>query len=308
MKKYNIAIVGPLGVVGRKIRNILEERDFPINKIKLLGSERNKNKKVLFRGQEIYTKVAEEGAFTGVDIVFFCAGNQVSKELGPIAVEEGALVIDNSSAWRMDPQVPLIIPEVNPEDLSWHKGIIANPNCSSTQMLVALKPIDDKYNIKRVVVSTYQAVSGTGKDAIDELNQQVLEYINDKEISYSIYPHQILFNVLPHIDDFLDTGYTKEEMKMIDESKKILDEDINITATTVIHTIVSGHTESINIETKFPINIKELIELFNYSKGIKILDNPKDNLYPMPINSTDRDEVFIGRIRKDNSIDNGVNL
>lgn len=308
MKYYNIAIVGPLGVVGRKITHILEERNFPINKIKLLGTETNKNKEVLFKGKKIYTEIADDGSFSDVDLVFFCAGNKVSKNLAPIAVDEGALVIDNSSEWRMDPKVPLIIPEVNHYDLYWHSGIIANPNCSSIQMLMALKPIHDKYRIKRVIVSTYQAVSGTGKDAIDELNQQILDYINNKVISNSVYPHQISFNILPHIDDFLDSGYTKEEMKMINETHKILDRNINITATTVRIPVISGHSESINIETKLPIDIDDLKELLSKSKGIKVLDNPGDNLYPMPINSVDKDDVFIGRIRKDYSVVNGINM
>lgn len=308
LREYNVAIVGPLGVVGRKITHILAERNFPINKIKLLGTEANKNKEVIFKGRSIYTQVAKKGAFKDVDIAFFCAGNEVSKKLGPIAIDEGALVIDNSSAWRMDPNTPLVIPEVNPQDLHWHKGLIANPNCSTTQMLVVLKPIHHKYKIKRVVVSTYQAVSGTGKNAIDELDSQILDYVNHQDISNYVYPHQIAFNILPHIDDFLSTGYTKEEMKMIDETKKILDKDIKITATTVRIPVFSSHSESINIETERPIDLEEVKKLLDNSKGIKVLDSPKDNLYPMPINSVDRDEVFVGRIRKDYSVDNGINL
>lgn len=308
MKAYNIAIVGPMGVVGRKVTKILEERKFPIKKIKLLGTERNKGKEIIFNGEKIYTEVAKEGAFKDVDIAFFCVGSEVSKTLAPIAIEEGALVIDNSSAWRMDPEVPLIIPEVNPEDLLWHKGLIANPNCSTTQMLVVLKPIHDKYRIKRVVVSTYQAVSGTGKDAIEELNNQVLDYVNNRDMVNSVYPYQIAFNVIPHIDSFLDTGYTKEEMKMIDETKKILDENIRITATTVRIPVLNGHSESINIETGLPVDLEELKELLNNSKGIKVLDNPEETLYPMPINSVDQDEVFVGRIRRDFSVENGINL
>lgn len=308
MNKYNVAIVGPLGVVGREIAKILEERNFPINKIKLLGTEANKNKEIIFKDKKVYTEVADKGAFIDVDIAFFCAGNEVSKSLGPIAVKEGALVIDNSSAWRMDPNTPLIVPEVNSGALHYHKGIIANPNCSTTQMLVALKPIHDKYQINRIVVSTYQAVSGTGKDAIDELNQQVFDYVNNYDLNSSIYPHQIAFNILPHIDDFLDTGYTKEEMKMIDETKKILGENIEITATTVRVPVFTGHSESINIETENTIDIDELKELLNSSKGIKVVDNIKENIYPLPINCVNKDEVFVGRIRKDFSIKNGINL
>lgn len=308
MKNYNVAIVGPLGVVGRQLANILEERDFPIKQIKLLGTSRNQGKEMKFRGKKVYTEVAKKGAFKDVDIAFFCVGGEVSKELAPIAMEEGAIVIDNSSAWRMDPDIPLIVPEVNPEDLQWHTGIIANPNCSSTQMLVVLKPIHDKYKIKRVVVSTYQAVSGTGKDAIDELNNQASDYVLNKDITNSVYPHQILFNALPHIDSFLDTGYTKEEMKMINETKKILDKDIKVTATTVRVPVVSGHSESVNIETELPMDIEEVKALLNNSPGIQVLDNPKDNIYPLAIHCVDKDEVFVGRIRSDYSIENGINI
>lgn len=308
MKNYNIAVVGPLGVVGQQVINILAQRNFPIDELKLLGTKNNRGNKVSFKDKTIYTEVTNKGASKDIDIAFFCVNNEVSKTLAPIAVDEGAVVIDNSSAWRMDLNVPLVIPEVNPHDLYWHRGIIANPNCSSTQMLVVLKPIHDKYRIKRVVVSTYQAVSGTGKDAISELNRQVLDYIFNNAITNSVYPHQILFNILPHIDTFLDDGYTKEEMKMIDETKKILDKNIDITATTVRIPVFRGHSESVNIETELPIDIEDLTNLLNTSRGIKVLDNPKDNVYPMPIHCENTDEVFVGRIRKDYSIPNGVNM
>lgn len=308
MKSYNIAIVGPMGMVGRKITSILAERDFPINKLKLLGTEKNKGKKVTFKERTIYTEVAKKGAFKDVDIAFFCAGNEVSKDLAPIAIEEGALVIDNSSRWRMDPKIPLVVPEVNPEDLDWHQGLVANPNCSTIQMLVVLKPIHRRYGIKRVVVSTYQAVSGTGKRAIDELNSQVEDYISKNRLTNSVYPYQILFNALPHIDSFLDTGYTKEEMKMIDETKKILGKDIQVTATTVRIPVFTGHAESVNVETKLPMDIDDLTTILNYSKGIKVLDYPGENIYPIPINCAGKDHVFVGRIRKDYSIENGVNM
>ncbi len=308
MRTYNVAIVGPLGVVGEKVRSILIERNFPINKIKFLGTFKNRDKAIYFNDEVILTEVAEEGAFTQIDIAFFCVNSQVSKYLAPIAVKEGAIVIDNSSAWRMEEDVPLIIPEVNPQDLQYHKGIISNPNCSTTQMLVPLKPLHDIYKIKRIVVSTYQSVSGTGKNAIEELYNQALDYCLDKPISNSVYPYQILFNTLPHIDDFLDNGYTKEEMKMVNETRKILDKNIQVTATTVRIPVFNGHSESVNIQTEKPIYLDEVKKILKKAKGVKLIDETKSNLYPMPIFSEGKDDVFVGRIRKDFSIENGLNL
>lgn len=308
MKTYNVAVVGPLGVVGKKLTSILQERNFPINKIKFLGTHRNKGKEIEFNNEIFFAEVAEKGAFKDVDIAFFCVDSSVSKELAPIAVNENAIVIDNSSAWRMDKDVPLVIPEVNPEDLKYHKGLIANPNCSTIQMLVPLKPIHDLYNIKRIVVSTYQAVSGTGKDAINELHNQVLSYFSDEPILNSVYPHQILFNLLPHIDDFLENGYTKEEMKMVNETKKILDENIEVSSTTVRVPVFNCHSESVNIETEKAISPEEVIEILNKTKGVKVVDDPKSNLYPMPIYVDGEDDVFVGRIRRDLSIKNGINM
>lgn len=308
MKTYNVAVVGPLGVVGRKLISILQERNFPINKIKFLGTHRNKGKEIEFNNEIFFAEVAEKGAFKDVDIAFFCVDSSVSKELVPIAVNENAIVIDNSSAWRMDKDVPLVIPEVNPEDLKHHKGLIANPNCSTIQMLVPLKPIHDIYNIKRIVVSTYQAVSGTGKDAINELHNQVLSYFSDEPILNSVYPHQILFNLLPHIDDFLENGYTKEEMKMVNETKKILDENIEVSSTTVRVPVFNCHSESVNIETEKAISPEEVREILNKTKGVKVVDDPKSNLYPMPIYVDGEDDVFVGRIRRDLSIKNGINM
>lgn len=308
MKEYNVAIVGPLGTVGKYLTNLLVQRNFPVKEIKFLGTEVNKGKEIKFKDKIFYTEVAEEGAFKDVDIAFFCVGNEVSKFLAPIAISEGAIVIDNSSAWRMDPTVPLIIPEVNPEDIYSHMGLIANPNCSTTQMLVALKPIHDEFKIKRIVVSTYQAVSGTGKEAIDELNNQLTQYLNNEPIATRVYPYQILFNALPHIDNFLDNGYTKEEMKMVNETKRILDKHIEVTATTVRIPVFRGHSESVNIETIHPMNISKLKSILEKSPGIKVINDPESNLYPMPIQCEDRDEVFVGRIRKDYTVPNGVNM
>lgn len=308
LKTYNVAIVGPLGAVGRQVASLLAERNFPINKISLLGTENNRGKEVIFKDEIIYTEVASKEAFKEIDLAFFCVGNEVSKSLAPIAIEEGAIVIDNSSAWRMDPDVPLVIPEVNPEAVDSHNGLISNPNCSTIQMLVALKPVHDAYRVRRVVVSTYQAVSGTGKDAIDELNDQAKDYVNNNLVSYSVYPHQILFNVIPHIDTFLHSGYTKEEMKMVNETQKILGRNIDVTATAVRIPVFRGHSESVNIETELPVDINYLKYLLRQSPGIKVIDNPELNLYPMPINCQDKDYVFVGRIRKDYSISNGINM
>lgn len=308
LKTYNVAIVGPLGAVGQQVTSLLTQRNFPINKIKLLGTETNSGKEVIFKDETIFTEIACEGAFKEIDLAFFCVGNEVSKTLAPIAISEGAIVIDNSSAWRMDPSVPLVIPEVNPKDVDSHMGLISNPNCSSIQMLVALKPIHDVYRIKRVVVSTYQAVSGTGKDAIDELSKQAFDYVNNNPVLNEVYPHVILFNALPHIDSFLDTGYTKEEMKLVNETKKILDKDIEVTATTVRIPVFRGHSESVNIETKLPIDINYAKYLLSQSPGIKVIDEPKSNLYPMPIDCMDKNHVFVGRIRKDYSVENGINM
>lgn len=308
MNAYNIAIVGPMGAVGKEVAKILIEQNFPIKSIQLLGTAANKGRKVNFNDETIYTKEAREEAFKGVDIAFFCVEAEISKILAPIAIREGAVVIDNSSAWRMEADIPLIVPEVNSESLKNHKGIIANPNCSTIQMLVPLKPIHDKYKIKRIVVSTYQAVSGTGKNAIDELNAQTKAYVNGSEIENSVYPYQILFNAIPHIDSFMENGYTKEEMKMVNETNKILDKNIRVNATTVRIPVVRGHSESINIETEFPFEIEDMKELLKSKKGIIVMDNPKEELYPMPLFAADTNDVYVGRIRKDFTVDNGLNM
>ena len=263
---------------------ILIERNFPIQSIKLLGTSANKGRKINFNDKIIYTKEAREGAFEGVDIAFFCVEAEISKILAPIAISEGAVIIDNSSAWRTEPDIPLIVPEVNSESLKNHKGLIANPNCSTIQMLVPLKPIHDKYKIKRIVVSTYQAVSGTGKNAIDELNTQAKAYVNEKEIANFVYPYQILFNAIPHIDSFIEN------------------------ATTVRIPVFRGHSESINIETELAFEIEDIKKLLKSSKGIAVIDDPKEYLYPMPLYATDTDDVYVGRIRKDFTVDNGLNM
>lgn len=308
MKKYNVAVVGALGAVGHEMIKTLEQRNFPISKLKPLDISANKNKEVIFNGKKVLVEVAEKGAFNDVDIALFSAGGDASKALAPIAVEENAIVIDNSSAWRMDSAVPLVVPEVNPEDLRWNKGLIANPNCSTIQMVVALKPIHDLYSIKRIVVSTYQAISGTGQKAIDELNQQVKAFVNEKDIISRVYPYPIAFNALPHIDIFMDNGYTKEEMKMVNETKKILCENIKVSATAVRIPVFRSHSESINIETEKSMDIDSIRKLLESSPGITVQDRPETNTYPLAINAAGKDDVFIGRIRKDHTIENGLNM
>lgn len=308
MKKYNVAVVGALGAVGQEMIKTLEQRNFPVNKLIPMDMPSNKGKEVIFKGEKVLVEVAEKGAFKAVDIALFSAGGDASLILAPIAAEEKAIVIDNSSAWRMDPEVPLVVPEVNPEDLDWNKGIIANPNCSTIQMLVALKPIHDEYVIKRIIVSTYQAVSGTGQKAIDELDQQTRDYAGGKELSSSVYPHQICFNAIPHIDVFMDNDYTKEEMKMVNETKKMLDENIKVSATTVRVPVFRCHSESINVETEKEMHIPDVIKLLKAAPGIIVEDDPAANIYPLAINAVGKDDVYIGRIRKDFSVENGLNM
>jgi len=308
MKKYNVAVVGALGAVGQEMIKTLEQRNFPINRLKPLDIASNKGKEVIFKGEKVLVEVGEKGAFEDIDIALFSAGGDASLALAPIAVAEKAVVIDNSSAWRMDPTVPLVVPEVNPEDLDWNKGLIANPNCSTIQMLVALKPIHDEYTIKRIVVSTYQAVSGSGQKAIDELSQQAKDYASNKDMVNNVYPYQIAFNAIPHIDVFMDNGYTKEEMKMVNETKKILDENIKVSATTVRIPVFRCHSESINIETEKDIDLDNVLKLLNAAPGITVEDCPENNIYPIAIKVVGNDDVYIGRIRKDFSIENGLNM
>jgi len=308
MKKYNVAVVGALGAVGQEMIRTLEQRAFPINRLIPMDIPANKGKEVDFKGGKVLVEVAEKGAFEDVDIALFSAGGDASLILAPIAAAEKAVVIDNSSAWRMDPQVPLVVPEVNPEDLDKHKGIIANPNCSTIQMLVALKPIHDKYVIKRIVVSTYQAVSGTGQKAMDELDRQARDYVAGKEITSSVYPHQICFNILPHIDVFMDNDYTKEEMKMVNETHKMLDENIKVSATTVRVPVFRSHSESINVETEKEVNAADVVKLLKAAPGVKVEDDPSSCTYPLAINAVGKDDVYVGRLRKDFSVENGLNM
>jgi aspartate-semialdehyde dehydrogenase len=308
-EKYTFAVVGATGAVGNEMISILEERDFPIENVRFFASERSEGILLKFKGQDIPVETLKEDSFYGIDIALFSAGAERSKIWAPIAVRSGCVVIDNSSQWRMNPDVPLVVPEVNPHDLKWHKGIIANPNCSTIQMVVPLKPIHDIAKIKRIVVTTFQSVSGTGKKAMDELLQQTVALLNFKDIEIKVYPHQIAFNVLPHIDKFLENGYTKEEMKMVNETKKIMgDSSIKITATTVRVPVFRGHSESVNIETEKKITAEEVRELLIKSQGVVVVDNPEKNEYPLPIYVSGKNEVFVGRIREDESIENGINM
>lgn len=304
MKSYNVAVVGATGMVGRKMLEVLAEMDFPVNQLYPMASARSKGKTITWKDQEyVVEELCDEAFDKDIDIALFSAGGSTSERFAPVAAKKGVIVIDNSSAWRMDPEVPLVVPEVNPEDLKAHKGIIANPNCSTIQAMVALKPIYDAYGIKRVVYSTYQAVSGSGVKGYKDLENGVAGEPNQ------FYPHPIAFNCLPHIDDFLENGYTKEEMKMINETHKILhDDSIRVTATTVRVPVYYSHSESINIETEKPFEIEEIKALYEKAPGCILKDDPKHNVYPLAIEAAGTNDVYVGRIRRDFSTENGINL
>lgn len=315
MKNYNVAILGATGAVGQEFLDLIKERNFPFANLKLLASSRSAGKIITFMGKDYTVEEATDDSFKNIDIALF-AGGSASTKFAPAAVKHGAIVIDNSSAFRMDPEVPLIVPEVNPEDITKHKGIIANPNCSTIIMAMALKPLYNFAKIKRIVVSTYQAVSGAGKEAIDELNNQVQAFVENKPTEATILPsaslpkhYQIAFNVIPQIDAFLEDGYTKEEMKMVHETHKIFnDYNIGITATTIRIPVYRSHSESINIEFENEISVEQAKKLLAAFPGVIVQDNPKEQLYPMPLFTSSQNEVFVGRIRKDDSIPNGLNL
>ncbi len=311
MKKtaYTVAVVGATGAVGTEMIQILEERGFPVGELIPLASARSEGNEVTFRGQDIPVKILQSDSFKGVDLALFSAGASVSTEFGPIAVKAGAIVVDNSSAWRMDPTVPLVVPEVNALALDKHQGLIANPNCSTIQMVVALKPLHDAVRIKRIVVTTFQSVSGTGKEAMEELAEQSRKLLGLGEAFAEVYPHQIAFNCLPHIDEFLPSGYTKEEMKMVHETQKIFgDSSIQVTATTVRVPVFVCHAESVNIETERKLSANEARALLSVAPGVKVYDDPTRNIYPLPIDVVGTDDVYVGRVREDESIPNGLNL
>ena len=304
MKKLSIAVVGATGMVGRTFLKVLEEEKLPVENYCLFASARSAGKKLTFMGKEYTVEELNENSFDrGIDIALFSAGGSTSEKYAPIAASKGCVVIDNSSAWRMDKNVPLVVPEVNPEDIKRNKGIIANPNCSTIQAMVALKPLDDKYKIKRIVYSTYQAVSGAGLGGWNDLENGL------KGEKPTKFPHPIANNCLPHIDVFLPNGYTKEEMKMVNETHKILDrDDIRITATTVRVPVFNSHSESINVEFYNQFDLKELVQTLKDAPGVVVQDDPENNVYPMAINATGTNETYVGRIRRDESVESGVNL
>lgn len=304
MKKANLAIVGATGMVGRTFLKVLEEKKFPINNIYLFASKKSAGKSVNFLGRDIIVEELNHDSFKrDIDIALFSAGGEISKEYAPIARENGVVVVDNSSAWRMDKDIPLVVPEANPEALKNHGGIIANPNCSTIQVMPILKVLQDKYGLKRVVYSTYQAVAGAGKKGLDDLEN------NLQGKPSTNFPHQIAFNALPHIDVFLENGYTKEEEKMINETKKILNlPDLKVTATCVRIPVKFGHGVSVNVELERPFELEDVVKAFEEKEGVIVQNDGKNKVYPMPITAQDTDEVYVGRIRRDDTVDNGLNL
>ena len=313
MKKYRVAILGATGAVGQEFLNLIEERKFPFAELRLLASSRSAGKKIAFMGKEYTVQETTADSFEGIDIALF-AGGAASKEFAPHAVKAGAVVIDNSSAFRMDPAVPLVVPEVNPEAIKKHKGIIANPNCSTIIMVMVLKPLYDLAKIRRIVVSTYQAVSGAGKEGMAELEQQVAALSTGKEPTANILPvgklpkhYQIAFNLIPQIDVFMDNLYTKEEMKMIDETKKIMeDESLRITATTVRVPVYRSHAESVNVEFESEVSLDAARKALAAFPGVVLRDNPSEQEYPMPLFTSGKTDVKVGRLRRDESADNAL--
>jgi aspartate-semialdehyde dehydrogenase len=309
--KYNVAVVGATGAVGEQMREVLEEREFPVGELRLLASERSAGQFLPFRGRQIRVEILDEDSFEDIDIGLFSAGGGVSAKFAPAAVNTGAVVVDNTAYFRMEPDVPLVVPEVNAKAIGDYKkrGVIANPNCSTIQMVVALKPIHDAARIKRVVVSTYQSTSGAGRQAMEELGHQVAALLNGQEIKMQKFPHQIAFNCIPHIDAFVDGGYTKEELKMINETRRILDEpSLAITATTVRVPVFCGHSESVNVETEKKLTAADVKAILREAPGIIVADDPANNVYPMAIDAVGKDATYVGRIREDNSMPNAINL
>jgi aspartate-semialdehyde dehydrogenase len=315
-KLFNVAVVGATGAVGEQIIRLLEARNFPIKELKLLSSARSAGVKIAFKGQEVVVQEATPDSFQGVDLALFSAGGDVTKALAPHAVEAGAICIDNTSAYRMDPDTPLVVPEVNVEKINEHKGIIANPNCSTIQMVAALKPLYDRYGISRIIVSTYQAVSGAGAKAINEMLRQSKEVLAGNEAKPDILPvgslpvkHQIAFNAIPQIDKFLDNGFTNEEMKMILETKKIMgDESIEVTATCVRIPVVYGHSESVYVELKEDFDMEDVRTLLANAPGIVLVDNPAEQQYPLATDAAGKLETFVGRVRRDLSNPKALNM
>jgi aspartate-semialdehyde dehydrogenase len=310
-KTFNVAVAGATGAVGQTMIKVLEERDFPVREIRFLASERSEGKELSFKAEKVRVRKLDHDSFDGVDIAIFSAGGDRSLTFAPSAVRAGAVVVDNSNAWRMDPEIPLVVPEVNPHAVSGYKakGIIANPNCSTIQMVVALKPLYDYARIKRIVVSTYQAVSGTGQKAIVELEDQVRAWAEGRTLESKVYPHQIAFNCLPHIDVFMDNGYTKEEMKMVNETRKIMeDPEIQVSATAVRVPVFYSHSEAVNVEFEQKISVSKARELLTKAPGIKVIDDPFKNAYPLALEAEGQDLTLVGRIREDISQANGLDF
>jgi len=306
---YVVAVVGATGAVGREMVSILEERKFPVSELVLLASDRSEGERIEFRGKNIPVRKLTKDSFAGVDIALFTAGSERSLKFAPVAVAAGSVVIDNSSAFRMDPKVPLVIPEVNAADLEGHAGIIANPNCSTIGLLMALKPLHDAAKIRRVVVTTFQSVSGTGKEAIDELAGQTVALLNFKDIEKKVYPHQIAFNCIPQIDGFLEDGATREEMKIAGETKKILgDDSFKVTATCVRVPVFRCHAEAVNIETERKLGANDARAALAGAPGVIVYDDPSRSLYPLQLDTAGKDDVYVGRIREDATVPNGLNL
>jgi aspartate-semialdehyde dehydrogenase len=308
MKKYVVAVVGATGLVGTEIIEVLEELKFPVKTLVPLASERSAGKSITFNKESVNVSVLGNNSFEGVDFALFSAGGSISAKYAPIAAKSGATVIDNTSHFRMDPEVPLVVPEVNPEHLKNHKGIIANPNCSTAQMILALKPIHDKWKIKRVIVDTYQAVSGAGKAAMDELHGQTQYILNGNGLpTPDKFTKQIAFNLIPHIDVFEENGFTKEEMKMTNETKKMLgDESVEVVATCVRTPVFIGHSEALNIETEKPFDLKDVRKVLAAMPGVRLMDDPSKNDYPTPLDCVETNDTLIGRIRRDFSVENGL--
>ena len=307
MKAYNVAIVGATGMVGQEFIKVLQQRNFPMASVNLYASDRSAGKKLYVGHQEIEVKETAPDSFQNIDIALFSAGSEISRYFSPIAAKSGALVVDNSAAFRMEPKVPLVVPEINPEDIKWHEGIIANPNCSTIQMVVALYPLHKVNPIKRIVVSTYQSVSGTGAAAMAELTTQANFVLEGQNVVPHVYPHQIGFNLLPEIDVFLDNGYTKEEWKMVDETRKIMHApDMAISATCVRVPVFIAHSEAVNIEFTDPMSPEEARQILAKAPGVKVLDDPSVSLYPMPWLAAGSDDVYVGRIRSDASHQRGL--
>ena len=306
---YVVAVVGATGAVGQEMLRVLAERDFPVRELRVLASARSAGKHVDFKGRDYAVQELTDDSFAGVQIALFSAGGKVSERFCPVAARAGAVCVDNTNAFRMDPNVPLVVPEVNPHTIAQHKGIIANPNCSTIQLVVVLKPLHDAARVRRVVVSTYQATSGAGKKAMDELFHQTAAILNCGEYEPKVFPYRIAFNVIPQIDVFLENGYTKEEMKMTNETRKIMGDDtIRLAATTVRVPVFYGHSEAVNVETERKLTAAEARGLLAKAPGVKVVDDPAQRRYPMPIEAAGQDDTLVGRIREDVSLENGLNL